>query len=117
MVIFYGPEEAPGVPELPQGSPRLPTRVGGTPTPLGRAPLPRGAPVAPSTYPLHPYILSYPKTSKTEIRSEVPPAASLCSHEKPIGALSGPLPEGASITGGHGGVSRRGLHHHEGQGP
>ena len=41
--------------------------------PLGSAPLPRGAPVAPPTYPLHPYILSYPKTSRTEIGSEVPP--------------------------------------------
>ena len=41
--------------------------------PLGRAPLPRGAPVAPQTYPLHPYIPTYSKTSRTHIRSGVPP--------------------------------------------
>ena len=39
----------------------------------GACPLPRGAPVAPPTYPLHPYILLYPKTSRTEDRSGVPP--------------------------------------------
>ena len=36
-------------------------------------PLPRGPPVAPPTYPLHPYIPTYPKTSKTEDRLGVPP--------------------------------------------
>ena len=39
----------------------------------GARPLPRGAPVAPPTYPLHPYILTYPKTSRTDNRSGVPP--------------------------------------------
>ena len=36
-------------------------------------PLPRGAPDAPPTYFLHPYILTYPKTSRTDNRSGVPP--------------------------------------------
>ena len=46
---------------------------GGRAHPLGRAPLPRGAPLAPLTYFFHPYIPTYPKTSRTEERSRVPP--------------------------------------------
>ena len=50
---------------------------GGAPTPLGRAPCLVGAPVAPPTYFLHPYISSYPKTSKNtidrEFRRQKPP--------------------------------------------
>ena len=45
----------------------------GVPPPPRARPLPRGAPVAPSTYFLHPYISSYPKTSRTHNRSGVPP--------------------------------------------
>ena len=40
-MIFYGPEEAPGVKELGQKSPGLSTRVGARPPPWAR-PLPRG---------------------------------------------------------------------------
>ena len=43
------------------------------PHPPRRAPLPHGAPVAPPTYSFHPYIPTYPKTSRTEDRSGVPP--------------------------------------------
>ena len=77
---------------------------GGAPTPLGRAPLPRGAPVAPPTYPLHPYILTYPKTSRTEDRSRVPPPQASIATKNQLGPCSGTLPEGDPITGGH-------LHH------
>ena len=38
----------------------------------GHAPLPRGPPEAPPTYPLHPYIPTYPKNIHTEDRSGVP---------------------------------------------
>ena len=34
------------------------------------APLPREHPGGPRTYPLHPYIPTYPKTSKTEDQTE-----------------------------------------------
>ena len=41
---------------------------GGGAPPRAR-PLPRGAPVAPPTYSFHPYIPTYRKNSRTEIRS------------------------------------------------
>ena len=50
----------------------------------GAHPLPRGAPVVPLTYFLHPYISLYPKTSRTEIRSGVPPPEASVSTKKPI---------------------------------
>ena len=71
--------------------------------PLGM-PLPREQPGGPPTYPLHPYIPTYPKTSRTEDRSGVPlPQASVATKNL-SGARSGALPEGDPITGGH-------LHH------
>ena len=77
---------------------------GALPPPLQVRPLPRGAPVAPPTYPLHPYIPTYPKTSRTEDRSGVPlPQASVATKNQ-SGPCSGTLPEGDPITGGH-------LHH------
>ena len=48
-------------------------RYGSCPRGWGVRPLPRGAPVAPLTYFLHPYISSYPKTSRMDNRSGVPP--------------------------------------------
>ena len=72
--------------------------------PPGCAPLPRGAPVAPPTYSLHPYILLYPKTSRTEDRSGVPPPQASVATKNQLGPCSGTLPEGDPITGGH-------LHH------
>ena len=70
----------------------------------GARPLPRGAPVAPPTYLLHPYIPTYPKTSRTEDRLGVPlPQASVATKNQ-SGPCSGTLPEGDPITEGH-------LHH------
>ena len=77
---------------------------GGRAHPPRARPLPRGAPVAPPTYPLHPYILLYPKTSRTEIRSRVPPLEASVATKTQSGPCSGTLPEGDPITGGH-------LHH------
>ena len=71
--------------------------------PLG-APLPRGTLVAPLTYFLHPYIPMYPKTSRTEDRSGVPPLKASRATRNQSGPCSGTLPEGDPITGGH-------LHH------
>ena len=76
----------------------------GCPRGWGRAPLPHGAPVAPPTYPLHPYIPTYPKTSRTEPRSGVPPPQASVATKNLLGACSGTLSEGDPITGGH-------LHH------
>ena len=70
----------------------------------GRAPLPRGTPVAPPKNFLHPYIPTYPKTSRTEPRSGVPPPQTSVATKNQSGPCSGTLPEGDPITGGH-------LHH------
>ena len=67
-------------------------------------PLPHEQPGGPLTYPLHPYILSYPKTSRTEDRSGVPPPQASVATKNQSGPCSGTLPEGDPITGGH-------LHH------
>ena len=85
-----------GVPGCPRGWGRA--------HPPGRTPLPRGAPVAPPTYPLHPYIPTYPKTSRTEPRSGVPPPQASVATKNQSGPCSSTLPEGDPITGGH-------LHH------
>ena len=77
---------------------------GGVPFPPGRAPMPRGSPVAPPTFSLHPYIPTYPKTSRTEDRSGVPPPQASVATKNQLGPCSGTLPEGDPITGGH-------LHH------
>ena len=77
---------------------------GGHAHPLGRAPLPRGAPVAPPTYSFHPYIPTYPKTSRREPRSGVPPPQASRATKNQSGPCSGTLPEGDPITGGQ-------LHH------
>ena len=71
---------------------------------VGARPLPRGAPGAPPTYFLHPYILTYPKTSRTKDRSGVRPPQACVATKNLSGARSGTLPEGDPITGGH-------LHH------
>ena len=72
--------------------------------PPGAGPLPRGPPFGPPTYFFHPYIPTYPKTSRTEDKSGVPlPQASVATKNL-SGARSGTLPEGEPITGGH-------LHH------
>ena len=77
---------------------------GGRAHPPRRALLPRGAPVAPPTSSFHPYIPSYPKTSRTEDRSGVPPPQASIATKNLSGALPGSLSEGGSFTGGH-------LHH------
>ena len=72
--------------------------------PPGRAPLPLEHPRGPPTYPLHPYILMYPKTSRTEPRSGVPPPQASVTTKNQSGPCSGTLPEGDPIIEGH-------LHH------
>ena len=78
--------------------------VPGCPRGWGRAPLPREHPGGPPTYPLHPYIPTYPKTSRTEDRSGVPPLQASVATKNQSGPCFGTLPEGNPITGGH-------LHH------
>ena len=67
-------------------------------------PLPRGAPVAPPTYLLHPYISSYPKTSRTDNRSGVPPPEASVATENQSRPVPAPCRRGQSFSGGH-------LHH------
>ena len=77
---------------------------GGRAHPPRARPLPLGAPVAPPTYSFHPYIPTYPKTSRTEGRSGVPPPQASVATKNLSGALPGTLSEGGSFTDGH-------LHH------
>ena len=68
----------------------------GCPRGWGARPLPHEHPGGPPTYPLHPYIPTYPKTSKTEDRSGVPlPQASVATKNL-WGSRSGTLPEGGN---------------------
>ena len=92
-----------------EGNPpdRLGVHVRGVPgCPRGwRArPLPREPPGGPATDPLHPYIPTYPKTSRTEDRSAGPPPQASVTTKNQSGPCSGTLPEGDPITGCH-------LHH------
>ena len=63
-------------------------------------PLPREHPGGPPMYPLHPYIPTYPQTTRYGAKNIIPlpqPFVPMRSH---LGAFSGALPEGASITEG-----------------
>ena len=71
---------------------------------VGARPLPRGAPVAPPTYPLHAYIPTYPKTSRTHNISGVPPPEASVATKNQSGPYYGIPPEGDPIIEGH-------LHH------
>ena len=102
--VIFGRKATQGTWNARQGRYGLPMRVGGAATPPGARPLPRGAPIAPPTYSFHPYIPTYPKTSRTEDRSGVPPPEASVATENLSGALPGTLPEGGIFTGGH-------LHH------
>ena len=67
----------------------------------GARPLPRGPPEAPPMYFQHPYILTYPKTSRTNIRSGVPlPEASVTTDNQSRPVLA-PCWKGQSLSGGH----------------
>ena len=74
---------------------------GGERAPLGRAPLPRGAPEAPPTYFLHPYIPTYPKTSRTHDRSAVPPPEASVATESQSRPVPAPCRRGQSFSGGN----------------
>ena len=87
--------------ECTSGDPRAAHEGGGAPLPPGRAPLPREHLGGPPMYPLHPYIPTYPKTSRTEDRSGVPPPQASVATKNLSGACSSTLPEGEPITGGH----------------
>ena len=68
----------------------------GCPRGWGARPLPRGTPVAPPMYFLHPYIPTYPKTSRTEPRSGVPPPQASVATKHQSGPGSSTLLEGES---------------------
>ena len=63
------------------------------PTPWAR-PLPRGPPATPPTYSFLLYIPIYPKTSRTEDRSGVPPPQASVATKNQSGPCSGTLLEG-----------------------
>ena len=58
-------------------------------------------PFGPLMYFFHPYIPTYPKTSRTEDRSGVLPPQAFVATKNLSGARSGTLPEGDPITGGN----------------
>ena len=97
--VIFSPNVIPETWTLLQGTKEAVTRVGGAP-PRAR-PLPRGPLGAPPTYSFHPYIPTYPKTSRTEDRSGVPPPQASVATKNQSGPCSGTLSEGDPITGGH----------------
>ena len=62
-------------------------------------PLPHGAPEAPPTYFLHPYILTYPKTSRTDNRPGVPPPEASVATESQYRLVPAPCRRGQSLSG------------------
>ena len=85
-----------------QGRNEVLTRVGGAP-PRAR-PLSRGTSVAPSTSSLHPYISTYPKTSRTQHRSRVPPPEAFVATKSQSRPVPAPCRRGQSLSDVH-------LHH------
>ena len=79
-------------------------RVWGRTHPPRACPLPRGALVAPLTYFFRLYNSMYPNTSKTEIRSGVPPPEASVATESQSRPVLAPCRRGQSFSGGH-------LHH------
>ena len=63
-------------------------------------PHPRGAPVAPPTYFFRLYILLYPKNIQGSHETTFPPPQPSVPVRSHLGAFSGDLPEGDSITEG-----------------
>ena len=90
--------------ECMSGDPRAAHDGGGRARPPWTRPLPREPPGGPPTYPFHPYIPTYPKTSRTEDKSGVLLSQASVATKNQSGPRSGTLPEGDPITGGH-------LHH------
>ena len=93
-MIFIGPESNPEDLESKSGTPRGGHEAG------GRAPHPRGLLVAPPTYFFFLYILLYPRNIRGSHETTFPlpqPSVPVRSH---LGAFSGVLPEGDSITQG-----------------
>ena len=77
------------------------TRQGGVPTPPPRGALhPHGAHVAPPTYFFLLYIPTYPQTIRSIHENLVPRPQPCVPVRSYLGAFSGVLPEGASITEG-----------------
>ena len=74
--------------------------IGGAPCRGGRALHPRGPPVAPSTYFFRLYILLYPKNIRGSHETTFPPPQPSAPVRSYLGAFSGDLPEGESITEG-----------------
>ena len=77
---------------------------GGAPTPWARPPSSCTARRSTDVPPAPIYISMYPKTSRTEDRSGVPPPQASVATKNQSGPCSSTLPEGDPITGGH-------LHH------
>ena len=82
-----------------QGSNEEATRQGGVPRGVG-APHPRGPLVATPTYFFRLYILLYPKNIRGSHETTFPPPQPSVPVRSHLGAFSGDLPEGESITEG-----------------
>ena len=76
------------------------TRTEGAPTVVGRAPHPCGPLVTPATYFFRLYILKYSKTNQESHENTSPLPQLSVPVRSHLGAFSGVLPEGDSITEG-----------------
>ena len=76
-------------------------RYGSWPQGWGVRPLPRGAPVAPLTCFFCLYNSIYPKTSRTDNRSGVPPPEASVATESKSRPVPAPCRRGQSLSGGH----------------
>ena len=75
-------------------------KTGGAPTPTRRALHPHGPPVAPPTYSFLLYIPTYPQTIRYGAKNLIPPLQPSVPTRSHLGACSGALRDGASITEG-----------------
>jgi hypothetical protein len=86
--------------ELKSGTPRGGHEAGGRAQGGRRAPHPRGPLVAPPTYFFRLYILLYPRNIRGSHETTFPPPQPSVPVRSHLGAFSGDLPEGESITEG-----------------
>ena len=97
-MIFYGPKEAQGVPEMDQKSHEAATRWGLSHHPRALPPIlssPRGSPDLSPTL----KILINRETSENKPRSGVPPLKACGATKNQSRPCSGTLPEGESLSG------------------
>ena len=97
-MIFLGPEDTQGTWSPSHQSREVATMVEGAPRGGRARPLPCGPLAAPLTYFFRLYILKYSKTYQESHKNTLPPLQPSVPVRSHLGAFSGILPEGDSIT-------------------